>query len=343
MGYKDPGQRLVPEGLIIGPGPWRQSKKMEINMKPLSLSRWFTLGALVLTMGGAFSRSANGQTQAVQSADQSIAGPSVGQQLLTAKADAAPFVNLTAIESVATAPTTAAPVPPPPSSSFTWTGFYVGVNIGHGSVNGTASDNPLPTAAIFVNLLPQTFNLDPSGPLGGGQLGYNWQHGHFVVGVEADIDAAGLDGKVVQSPIIQNNSTPFPGTGNNITLHQRTDALSTIRPRFGFAFGHFLIYGTGGLAIAHVGYSANTDFHPVGTEQYPANFSKTQKGWVAGGGAEFAIGGGFSLKGEYMRYDVDSQKSVIANPVPPLPPFQIAYSWHTDNSSFYRGGVNYRF
>jgi outer membrane immunogenic protein len=174
-------------------------------------------------------------------------------------------------------------------------------------------------------------------------MGYNWQHGHFVVGVEADIDAAGIDGKFVQSPIIQNNGTPFPGAGNNITVHQRTDALSTVRPRLGFAFGRFLLYGTGGLAIAHVGYSANTDFRPVGTEQYPANFSKTQKGWAAGGGAEVAIGGGFTVKGEYLRYDVGSIQTVTANPVPPLPPFQVTYTWNTSSAQLFRGGVNYKF
>jgi outer membrane immunogenic protein len=345
-GIKTPGNDLCLKALAPVQDLGASPKNMEINMKPLSLSRWFTLGALVLTIGGAFSRSANGQTQAVQSADRNVAGPAVGQQLLTAKADAAPFVNLTAVESVATAPTTSVPVPPPPSSSFTWTGFYVGVNIGHGSADATTSVNPLPSAAIFVNLLPQTFNLDPSGPLGGGQLGYNWQHGHFVVGVEADIDAAGIEGNFIESPIIQNNNTPFPGTGanqNRILVHQRTDAISTIRPRIGFAFGRFLLYGTGGLAIAHVGYTADTNFHPVGTENYSVNFSKTQKGWAVGGGAEFAIGGGFSLKGEYLRYDVGSQQSATANPNPPLPPFQVNYTWNTSNANLFRGGVNFKF
>jgi outer membrane immunogenic protein len=305
-------------------------------MTSLSLSRWITLGALVLTIGGAFARSANGQTSAAGSSNQT-ADLAVNHMLL-ANADAALPITSTA---VATA--NAAPLPPPPSSSFTWTGFYVGVNVGHGSADGTASDNPLPTAAIFVNLLPQTFKLNPSGALGGGQIGYNHQMGHFVLGVEADIDAAGIEATVVQSPIIQNNGTPFPGAGNNITFHQKTDAISTVRPRIGFAFGRFLVYGTGGLAIAHVGYTANTDFRPVGTEQYPANFSKTQKGWTAGGGAEVAIGGGFSLKGEYLRYDVGTQQNFTANPVPPLPPFQIAYTWNSSSANLYRFGVNYRF
>src|SRR5689334_6605088 len=214
---------------------------MEIKhtMTDLSFSRWFAVGALALTIGG-FSRSSHGQTQAVQSGDQTLV-PSL---------DAAPIIA--AGTPVAA---NAAPVPPPPPSSYSWTGFHVGVNFGRGASDTTTAVNPLPTATQFVNLLPQTFNLDPSGLVDGGQIGYDWQHGHFVLGAEGDIDAAGIDGKFVQSPIIQNNHTPFPGSGNNITVKTRTDALSTVRARLGFVLGsRFLVYGTGGLAIAHVGY-----------------------------------------------------------------------------------------
>jgi outer membrane immunogenic protein len=310
---------------------------MEKNMTS-SLFRWVTLGALLLMMCCVDSRSAKGQAQVSQPVGQKITDPAADQKLM-AKANTLSFAPLSA---VTTATTNAAP--PAPSSGFNWTGFYVGLNIGHGANETKSSVNPLPSAAIFVNLLPQTFSLDPSGAVGGAQMGYNWQHGHFVLGVEGDIDAAGIDGIAVQSPIIQNNNTPFPGTGNNIRLHYRTDAVSTVRPRLGFVLGsRFLIYGTGGLAIAHNGFSANTDFRPVGTEQYPANLSKTQKGWAAGGGAEVAVAWGWTVRADYIRYDVGSLPSVLANPVPPLPPFQVGYTWNTDSANLVRFGVNYKF
>lgn len=301
-------------------------------MTDLGFSRWLIVGALVLTMSGAFARSANAQTEVVQSADQ---------KLLMARVDAAPVATLIAAEPAAT---NATPAPPPPGS-HSWTGFYAGVNVGQGSSSTTTTSiNPLPSAAVFVNLLPQAFTMEPSGVLGGAQAGFNWQLGHFVLGVEADISAADIEETVRESPIIQNNNTLFPGAGNNIVVQQHTDALTTVRPRIGFVLGsRFLLYGTGGLAIAHIGYTANTDFRPVGTEQYTANFSKTQTGWVAGGGAEVAIVGRWSVKGEYLRYGVGSVQTFTANPSPPLPPFQVNYVWNTGTTNLYRFGLNFRF
>jgi outer membrane immunogenic protein len=282
-------------------------------------------------MSGAFARSANAQAEVVQSADQ---------KLLAGRIDDTSVVALTAVEPAAT---NATPAPPPASHS--WTGFYVGVSVGQGSsATTTVSVNPLPSAAIFVNLLPQAFTMNPSGVLGGAQAGFNWQRGHFVLGVEADISAADIEETSRESPIIQNNNTLFPGTGNNIVVQQHTDALTTVRPRIGFVLGsRFLLYGTGGLAIAHIGYTANTDFRPVGTEQYIANFSKTQTGWAAGGGAEVAIVGRWSVKGEYLRYNVGSVQTFTANPALTLPPFQVNYVWNTGSTDLYRFGLNFRF
>jgi len=305
------------------------------KMTFLNLSRWSILGPLVLMVSGAFSPSAKA---IVQSADLKSV-QDAGQELSIAKLAVAPVANLSTVS----APTTAAPAPPPPSSSHSWTGFYVGVNAGHGTANADTTVNPLPTAATFVNLLPQTLKLRPSGALGGAQVGFNKEFGHLVVGVEGDIDAAGIDDTFIETPIIQNNNTPFPGAGNHILVHQRTDAISTVRPRVCFLLGHhFLLYGTGGLAIAHIGYTASTDFRPVGTTQYNANFSNTQTGWIAGGGAEVGVGGGFSVKGEYLQYDVGS-KATTVSAIPLLPPFQVNYVWHTADGNFFRFGVNYRF
>ena len=274
---------------------------------------WLMVGALVLMLG---------ITALAQTSDTSPAPPSASANL----------------------PAAAVPAPPPSAStsSYDWTGFYVGVHVGYGWGNGDTKVAPRPSAATFVNLLPQTLNPDPTGIVGGGQVGYNRQWQLLVLGAEADLSGTGMDGSQVRSPITQNNNTPFPGAGNNIRAQQNTSWFGTVRGRVGGTpVPRLLIYGTGGLAFGHVEGSANTDFRPVGTEQYPATFSSTKVGWVAGGGAEIGIARHWSAKFEFLRYNL-GKETVHAVPVPPLPPFGIDYTWLSEANVF-NGGVNYRF
>jgi outer membrane immunogenic protein len=228
-----------------------------------------------------------------------------------------------------------------PVAIYNWTGFYVGGNVGYGWGNADTFVNPLPSAAVFVNLLPQTLSPNPKGVFGGVQAGYNWQSGQFVFGVEADFQGADITGTAVQTPIIQNNGTPFPGAGF-LSAHERLDWFGTVRLRAGFTpVDRLLLYVTGGVAYGDVNYSAQTDFRPVGTEQYPAAFSRTKVGWTAGAGAEWAFAQNWSAKIEYLYMDLGNE-STIANPVPPLPPFQVGYNWKTQEQ-LVRVGVNYKF
>ena len=237
-------------------------------------------------------------------------------------------------------PVKAAPLAPVPAA-YNWTGFYLGANFGYGWGRGDTTFDPLPTAAIFVNLAPTTLGLTPRGALGGLQLGYNWQTGMMVFGVETDFQWSGMDASVTQAPIIQNNGTPFPGAGF-LTASERTDWFGTLRARFGVTpVDRLLLYVTGGLAYGHVKYSADTDFRPVGTENYPASVSKTRAGWTVGAGAEWAFMPHWSLKAEYLYYDLGNE-SVTVNPAIPLPPFQVHYQWET-RASVARVGVNYKF
>src|SRR5271155_4236849 len=84
------------------------------------------------------------------------------------------------------------PPPPPPPPAWSWTGFYVGGNVGYGwgssSVNATFVD----TAGIFLSTGSTT--VHPDGVIGGGQIGYNWQSGNWVPGFEADIQGSGQRG-----------------------------------------------------------------------------------------------------------------------------------------------------
>jgi outer membrane immunogenic protein len=294
-------------------------KSFGLNSKSVSL--WLSVGVLAVTV------SAFGQ-QSGQSSAKS-------DGVLIASANNAPAAP-------AAAP---APAPAASGSSFSWKGFYIGVNIGRGSNNADTFVNPLPSATQFINLLPQTINPDPSGVTGGGQMGFNWQMGHFVFGPEVDFGPAGIDGKKVVSPIIQNDGTPFFGStpGGHITVSQRTDSFGSLRGRAGFTLvPRLLVYGTGGLAFGHVGDSASTDFRPVGTTNYVGNIGRTGTGLTYGGGAEGAVTNHVTVKGEYLHYELNTE-TFTANPQFFFPPFQVAYTWKNTDGNIIRFGVNFKF
>jgi opacity protein-like surface antigen len=109
----------------------------------------------------------------------------------------------------------------------------------------------------------------------------------------------------------------------------------------GFGNSHMLIYGTFGVIDARVNNSAVTDFQPVGSTIYLSAPNQTKVGWTGGGGGEFAVGGSWSLKGEYLHCNLGTVHK-IANPQISLPPFQVGYTWQV-TSNLIRFGLNYRF
>lgn len=177
-----------------------------------------------------------------------------------------------------------------------WSGLYVGVNGGYGwnaDTNG--------------NL------VDPSGGFGGGQIGYNFQRGNIVFGVEADFEGAD----------IQDSAT----TASGKTANSNMDWFGTVRGRLGYAFDRALIYATGGLAYGDVT-TSGTVF------RYPASVSETQTGYVLGAGIEYKITPNLSVKGEYQFIDLDASAANGAGPL------AISNSNDTQVNTF-RVGVNY--
>jgi len=222
-----------------------------------------------------------------------------------------------------------------------WNGVYAGAHFGYGWGDADMSLTPLPDAATFANLAPQTLSPYVKGVLGGVQLGYNYHKKCTVIGVETDFSLSDLSGTERVEPIIQNNGTPFPGTGDYLRDHQDTEWVGTVRLRLGYTpSSKLLIYGTGGMAYGRVNYEAETEFRPTGTENYPASFSKTKVGWTAGCGVEYALDTRWSMRFEYLYYNLGKQ-SIIADPNPVYPPFQVGYEWHTSAHTV-NLGLNYK-
>jgi outer membrane immunogenic protein len=146
----------------------------------------------------------------------------------------------------------AAPAVPAPAynPAFSWTGAYAGILAGYGWANFRDG------------------GTTGAGAIAGGYLGYNVQTpDNWVYGIEADGMWSGI-------------------AGNNFNS-DRINYLSTVRGRLGYAFGDFLLYGTGGVAVAGV------------TTNDGASASQTHVGWVAGAGVEAALTSNVVARVEY--------------------------------------------
>jgi outer membrane immunogenic protein len=188
--------------------------------------------------------------------------------------------------------------PPPPAPVSSWTGCYVGGNVG---VAWTRIDTSVTSAPDFPIATGDTSGRDTSFT-GGGQLGCNWQFNpNWVAGLEGDIN-------YIHASSTQHSN--IPGRAGEDTV--RTTTLrwfSTIRGVFGYAWGPSLLYATGGLALGGVSSSvALTDFSsPSDATRSPffaGSGSATRAGWALGAGYAYAFNDRVSVKLEYLHFDL---------------------------------------
>jgi outer membrane immunogenic protein len=152
---------------------------------------------------------------------------------------------------------------------YDWSGFYVGGHVGGGFADSSWSD-PFTGGSD---------NFHKGGFLGGGQVGYNSQFNWLVLGLEGDFSWTGLKSHGTDS------------LGDALTTN--TQWTSTVTGRVGAAFDRLLVYGKGGLAIAH-DQSSLTDL-ALNT----SSATLTRTGWTAGAGLEYALNRNWSVRLEY--------------------------------------------
>jgi outer membrane immunogenic protein len=251
-------------------------------------------------------------------------------------------------------------VPPPPQ----WTGIYVGLNAGYTWSN----NNSVATATANVATLPgfeplgvtsaalatTSVPVKIDGFIGGGQWGYNYQFNRWVAGVEGDFQGIATSNHTTtlfsQATAVV-GVTPFP-TNQILTASRRLDWLGTDRVRLGFLiWPTFLVYGTGGLAygetqasvaigqtVVFPGFSPGASF---GTSNH------TLAGWTAGGGVEWLFYPNWSLKVEYLYYDlgrVTFSMSPLVNSLTGVPITVGGPIASTRfNGNIVRAGLNYHF
>ena len=187
------------------------------------------------------------------------------------------------------------PSPVRPAPVLSWTGFYIGVNGGYA---GDEFRYPFSGGPIGVpTSVTGSVSLNSSGFLGGGQIGYNYQLDSFVSGLEADIDATSIAGKL-------NANAGIVGLGSaNLSAGSNLEFLGTARGRLGFAiFDRALLYATGGLAYGEVHSSYNVVAPAIGS--LAGSQSSTDVGWTVGGGLEYALTNNVTFKTEYLYADL---------------------------------------
>jgi outer membrane immunogenic protein len=183
---------------------------------------------------------------------------------------------------------------------YNWTGFYIGINGGYGW--GTSNWS-----------LPAVTNK-PKGGMFGGTLGYNYQVGSLVWGLEWDLDWSDVKGSVACGP--------------GVSCETKNSWLTTFRGRIGYAFDRWMPYFTAGGAYGEVKATASAPL--LGAAVSTTN---NQLGWTIGGGVEYAFLSNWSAKLEYLYVDLGSFDT---GPAPLV-----------NNVSFkeniVRAGLNYKF
>ncbi|MGP0090816.1 MAG: outer membrane protein [Xanthobacteraceae bacterium] len=256
------------------------------------------------------------------------------------------------------------PVYTPPI--YNWTGSYVGANAGWvGSADNTITLTGTDTGtgglgtSLLNGVIPSSIDLGYSGFLGGGQLGYNWQAGSWVFGLEGDIDWVNAKGSVVVPDVAAIVGLKTPLTTN---AARELDWLGTFRGRIGITLGGassgpapvytkappapaalLLLYVTGGLAVGQ---------HQLGigvvapNSSPPANLfsetSTTSAGWTVGAGAEWMFAPSWSLKAEYLYVDLGGISSTIFYAYPVGQTSSLTATAN-DRLNIVRGGINYHF
>jgi outer membrane immunogenic protein len=189
--------------------------------------------------------------------------------------------------------------PPMAPTVSSWTGCYVGGNIGYGWQRNSTTDVDPSNAGFFSDVGSDT----GSGVVGGGQVGCDYQFvGNWVVGIQGMFDGAGVKGSHID---------PFAYSSDTTESHStKADWFGTLTARLGYAVApDTLLYVKGGGAWVHETF---TDVDPTAFGLFPAysgGATSTRTGWTVGGGGEYKFNMNWSVFAEYNYIGLGRQTS----------------------------------
>jgi outer membrane immunogenic protein len=223
-------------------------------------------------------------------------------------------ISLAMVGGAAAADLPPAPAYKAPPPAWSWTGCYVGGNVGGGWTNTSFFD---PIALLNDG------TANGSGVVGGGQVGCDYQVSSFVFGVQGLFDGTGITGSGQQPNGLVTNSSTIPW-------------LATLTGRIGFtAMPSMLVYAKGGGAWVRDNITGTlTGFGPI------SNSSYNPSGWTVGGGLEWMFARNWSVFLEYDYLGFGTKTATFNNLVLPPATFPISV---TQNVQMAIVGVNFRF
>ena len=252
-------------------------------------------------------------------------------------------IALTQIVSAADLPRKAPAAAPPPAPVYTWTGCYIGGNVGAAWSRQTGDFAAVPA----VIQLPGTIAQNDSNGIGGVHLGCNYQFDpRFVVGVEGDWSWTGLNGSG-SAPNFFAGPPAFVEPTGGINMSSDTKWMASLRARLGWVvMPQTMIYATGGAAWAktdYTGFDAATTNNGFTT----VSFSNTKSGWVVGGGAEYMLTPNWLVRAEYLYYQFSGANALGNNATPgfnnsPTGLFA-TFNWNDLRVNEVRAGISYKF
>ena len=171
-----------------------------------------------------------------------------------------------------------------PVAVYNWTGFYIGADVGYGWGRSTG------TLANAAGLAPVPYSLSPSGVIGGGFIGGNYQINNVVLGIEADWQAADLN---------KRGNFLFGGVPT-YTIGTKIKDYGSVRGRLGLALDRWMVFGTAGAAWG----SWETSYGFIGLPPAITASVTSHVGWTAGVGVEYAFTNNWLARAEYRYTDL---------------------------------------